>query len=167
MADFINTTTSKSAVRELRYPIATLAAFDAIISGVVATNPWNCVPYQFRGEAQPGVGVSKQSYTGKVLYQDDMGKVIGTITVKAPTQAGFTSSVLAIEENTGLEGMIGGIAARDASKDTYSCTLRCHSASGDLYYVTFTRDKVRVTSYEQDSVLADLESWADEISALS
>ena len=96
-----------------------------------------------------------------------MGKVIGTITVKAPTQAGFTSSVLAIEENTGLEGMIGGIAARDASKDTYSCTLRCHSASGDLYYVTFTRDKVRVTSYEQDSVLADLESWADEISALS
>jgi hypothetical protein len=137
MADFINTIISKSAVRELRYPIASLAAFDSIISAVVTTNPWNCVPYQLRGEAQPGVGISKEYYIGKVLYQDGMGKVIGTITVKAPTQAGFTASLNAVEGNAELEGMIGGSAVRDTTTDKFSCTLRCNAASGDLYYVTF------------------------------
>jgi hypothetical protein len=167
MADFINTITSKSAVRELRNPIASLAAFDNIISAVVTTNPWNCVPYQFRGESQPGVGITREHYIGRVLYQDDMGKVIGTITVRAPTQAGLISSVNAIEGNAGLEGMIGGSAVRDAATDKYSCTLRCHAESGDLYYVTFARDRVRVTSYKNDSVIDVLESWADGISALS
>ena len=167
MADFINTITSKSAVRELRYPIASLAVFDGIISAILTTNPWNCIPYQFQGESQPGVVISKQHYIGKVQYQDGMGKVIGSITVNGPTQTGFTSTLNAIEGNVGFEGMIGGSAVRDETTDKYSCTLRCNAASGDLYYVTFARDRVRVTSYEDDSVLADLEVWADGISALS
>ena len=167
MADFINTITSKSAVRELRYPIATLTAFDDIISDVVTMNPWNCTPYQLRGEAQPGVRITKEHYIGRVLYQDAMGKVIGTITVNAPTQTGFIASMAAIEGNTELEGMIGGSAVRDPVTDKYSCTLRCHAASGDLYSVIFARDKIRVTSYKNDSVIDDLEIWADAIPALS
>jgi len=167
MADFVNTITTKSAVRELRNQIASLAAFDDIISAILTTNPWNCIPYQYRGESQPGVVISKQHYIGKVQYQDNMGKVIGTITVHAPTQAKFTSAVNAVEENTNLENIIGGIAVRDPVTDKYSCTLRCNAASGDLYYVTFARDKIRVTSYDDDNVLYDLEIWADGISALS
>ena len=59
MADFINTTTSKSAVRELRYPIATLAAFDAIISGVVATNPG--IVFRISSEEKPSPELAFQS----------------------------------------------------------------------------------------------------------
>ena len=166
MADFITTSTAKSATRELRNPIATLAEFDTIVSAVIANNPWNCTPYQYRGESQPAVSISKEQYTAKIQYQNNTGKVIGTITVQAPTKTGLTSAVSLVQGDEDLENAIGGIAAQDPTKDKYSCTLRCNAASGDLYYVTFSRDKVRVTSYEQDSVLDDLEAWADSIPAL-
>lgn len=166
MADFITTSTTKSAIRELRNPIATLAEFDTIISAVITNNPWNCTPYQYNGESQPAVSVSKEQYTAKIQYQNSVGKVIGTITVQAPTKAGLTSAVGIVQGNQSLETAIGGIAAQNPTTDKYSCTLRCNAASGDLYYVAFSRDKIRVTSYEQDSVLDDLESWADSIPAL-
>lgn len=166
MANFITTSTTKSAIRELRNPIATLTGFDAIISAVLATNPWNCSPYQYKGEVQPAVSISKQQYTAKVQYQDNAGKVIGTITVQSPTKTGLTSAVTIVQADETLEAAIGGTAAQDPTTDKYSCTLRCNAASGDLYYVTFSRDKVRVTSYEQDSILDDLETWADSIPAL-
>ena len=166
MADFITTSTTKSALRELRNPIATLVGFDAIISAVLATNPWNCSPYQYKGEAQPAVSISKQQYTAKIQYQNNTGKVIGTVTVQSPTQTGLTSAVAIVQGDQDLETAIGGTAAQDPTTDKYSCTLRCNAASGDLYYVTFSRDKIRVTSYEQDSILDDLETWADGIPAL-
>ena len=166
MADFITTSTTKSATRELRNQIATLTEFDSIISGVIASNPWNCTPYQYRGESQPAVSISKEQYTAKIQYQNSTGKVIGTITVQAPTQAGLVSAVGIVQGDADLETAIGGVVAQDPTTDKYSCTLRCNAASGDLYYVTFSRDKIRVTSYEQDSVLDDIETWADSISAL-
>ncbi|MDR2855056.1 MAG: hypothetical protein LBV40_02720 [Methanomicrobiales archaeon] len=166
MADFITTSTTKSATRELRNKIATLAGFDSIISAIIATNPWNCSPYQYMGESQPPVSISKEQYTAKIQYQNSVGKVIGSVTVQAPTQAGLTSAVGIVQGDLDLETAIGGIAAQDPTTDKYSCTLRCNAATGDLYYVTFSRDKIRVTSYKQDSILDDLEAWADSIPAL-
>jgi len=167
MADFVQTSVSKSALRTLRNPIATLGAFDSIISAIVATNPWGCVPYTRAGEAMPGVAISTQSYTAKVRYQDNMGKVIGEVTVKSPTQAGFTTAVNNVKANTALEAAIGGTAVHDAFTDRYSATLRCNDPTGDIYSVAFTRTTVRVTSYVEDSLLATIEAWADGISALS
>ncbi len=45
--------------------------------------------------------------------------------------------------------------------------LRCHDPSGELYYVTFTRDQVRVSSYSADAILAVIEAWADTVPALA
>jgi hypothetical protein len=45
MADFVQTTNTKTAVRELAAPIADVNAFNTIVAGVIADNPWNCTAY--------------------------------------------------------------------------------------------------------------------------
>ena len=57
--------------------------------------------------------------------------------------------------------------ARDSDKETYSATVKCHDPNGELYLVTFNRDKVTVTSYEDDAILAKVETWADTVPELA
>jgi hypothetical protein len=166
MADFVQTSISKNALRILRNPFPNISAFDTVVSGVVSGNPWGCIPYTRSGTTMPPVEITREVYSGKVMYQNNVGKVIGTITVNAPTQSGFTAAIAEVLGSTDLETIVGGIPAHDPTRDTYSTTLRCCAADGDLYTVTFTRDRVRVASYNDDDVLNTLEIWADGITAL-
>jgi len=60
-----------------------------------------------------------------------------------------------------------GTAVRNPDADAFSCQLKCHDANGETYYVTLARESVRITSYEDDAVLAIVEAWADEVAALN
>ena len=53
---------------------------------------------------------------------------------------------------------------RDSS---YSATLKCHDANGELYFVNFSRDRMIVASYSEDAILAKVETWADTIAGLA
>jgi len=46
-------------------------------------------------------------------------------------------------------------------------TLKCHDPNGELYNVTFSRDRVTVQSYSDDAILAKVETWADTVPALA
>ena len=41
------------------------------------------------------------------------------------------------------------------------------AACSKTYYVTFTRDQVRISSYQDDAILALVEAWADTVPALA
>jgi hypothetical protein len=166
MADFIETAVSKSAIRILRNPLPSMSALNTIVNGVVSTNPWGCIPYTRSGTSMPPVEITREVYSGKVLYQDPYGKVIGTVTVNAPTQSGFTSAIAEVLGSSDLETSIGGVPAHDPMNDAYSTTLRCCHTNGDLYSVTFTRKQVRLSSYNDDAVINALEVWADAIPQL-
>lgn len=75
--------------------------------------------------------------------------------------AGFNAALLAISADEALATAIGGDAVHVSDKDTFSATLKCHDANGEIYYVTFGREQVRVTSYSDDAILAAIETWAD------
>ncbi|MGV8109604.1 hypothetical protein [Methanospirillum sp.] len=62
---------------------------------------------------------------------------------------------------------MGGTGSHDNSEDGYSVTLKCHTASGEFYNVTFKREKVTISSYESDTILTIVETWADTVSALA
>jgi hypothetical protein len=49
----------------------------------------------------------------------------------------------------------------DTENDSFSVTIRCHDQNGELYNVTFSRDRVTVQSYSDDAILAKVETWAD------
>jgi len=57
--------------------------------------------------------------------------------------------------------------ARDSDTETYSATLKCHDPNGEIYQITLSRDKVNLTSYEDDAIRTKVETWADTVPELA
>ena len=167
MADFVSKSTVKSAERKLTTPFASKNAMNTIIGTILADNPWGCTSYLSGGETLPAVARSSEYYSGKVIYENNDGKTVGTVTIKAPSSSGFDTCMTNVLANTSLETAMGGVASHDNSEDTFSVTLKCHAPSGELYNVRFSRDAVIISSYEADSILTTIETWADTVPELA
>ncbi|HON81877.1 MAG TPA: hypothetical protein PLN56_06440 [Methanoregulaceae archaeon] len=161
MGDFVQQSITKTAVRELASPIADIAAFNNLVSGVISGNPWGCTAYDVAGVPQAPVAKSREGYTARIEYENAEAKVVGSVTARAPTVAAFNAAVTAIAADTALATAIGGDAIHVSDEDSFSATLKCHDANGEIYYVAFGREQVRVTSYSDDAILATIETWAD------
>lgn len=167
MGDFTQTNVAKSAVRELAVPIADVTAFDTLIQDILTTNPFSCTAYEVSGVAQDPVSKSREAYTARVLYEDDEARTVGIVTARAENVAGFNASKTAILADTDLATAIGGDPVNSADDERYSVTLRCHDATGEIYYVAFSRDRITVSSYADDAILTRVETWADTKPALA
>ena len=167
MADFVETANAKTAVRTLTTPIANVSTFDAIVQAVIADNPFGCIEYMQAGVTHAGVEKSREGYTVRVNYDSDTGARLGTITARAPTVAGSTAAAAEILANVALRTAIGGTPVRDTDRETFTCQLRCHDPNGEIYIVSFGRDDVRVSSYEDDAILGKVEAWADTVPELA
>jgi hypothetical protein len=161
MGDFVQQSIVKTAVRELTTPIADVTTFNTLVAGVISGNPWSCTAYEIGGVAQPAVAKTREGYTARIEYEDNEAKIVGYVNARAPTVAGFTSGVTAILADTGLTTAMGGDPVHVTEEDSFSATLKCHHANGEIYTVTFTRDQVRVSSYSDDAILTAIETWAD------
>jgi hypothetical protein len=167
MADFVQKTTVKTAVRELAHPVADVAAFNAIVESVITTNPFACVSYMTAGTSHPAVEKTKENYVAKVIYQDGDAKTVGNDSAKFSTVAGFTAGAAALIASTALTAAHTGTPIRDTDNDTYSATLRCHDPNGEIYMITFGRQSVSLTSYSDDAIRTKVETWADTVAALA
>ncbi|MDO9323330.1 MAG: hypothetical protein Q7T80_00050 [Methanoregula sp.] len=167
MADFTQRTNVKSAIRKLAEPITDETAFNTIVQSVITTNPFGCVSYMTSGANHPPVEKSKESYTAKFVYQDGDAKTIGNSSESYNTIAGFTAGIAAVVANTANNTAHGGSAVHAGEKDTYSVTLKCHDPSGEMYFVTISRQQVAIFSYEADSIRTRIETWADGVTALA
>jgi len=167
MADFIQKTTVKTAVRQLASPIADVAAFTTIVDSVISSNPFGCVAYMTAGVNHPGVEKTKESYVAKILYQDSNAKTVGSQSGRFSTIAGFNAGATALLGSAALTAAHTGTPARDSENETYSATIKCHDPNGELYNVTFGRDSVSLTSYSDDGIRTKLETWADTLAALA
>ena len=167
MADFVNTTTTKTAVRDLAVPIADLSTFITLVQTILDTNPWGCTSYESGGQTLPAVAKTREYYSGRVIYENTEAKTVGQISVKAPTAAAFTTDVSTIIGTAALNTAMGGTPSHDSSEDKFSCTLRCHDANGELYIVALSRDKIRLSSFEADSIRTSLDTWADTLPILA
>ncbi|MFA6331544.1 MAG: hypothetical protein WCX22_01205 [Methanoregula sp.] len=167
MADFVQKTVVKSAVRKLANPIADVAAFNTIVQSVITDNPFTCTAYESAGVNHQPVEKTKEAYTAKIVYQDTDAKSVGTDSSKFNTIAGFNAGATALLGNTALAAAHGGTAVRDSANETYSATLKCHDTNGEIYMVTFGRDTVSITSYSDDAIRTRVETWADTVTALA
>ena len=168
MADFVQKTVNKTAVRDLAVPIATVTSFNNLIESIIDDNPFGCVGYT----GSDGVPVepvirNREHYTAKVNFLDGEGKRVGNISLQSPTIAAFEANAAEALANATLETAMGGEAVRNGPGETYYCQLKCHDPSGDDYYVTFTRTTVRLSSYQDDAIRTAVETWADAVGALA
>ena len=167
MADFVQSNETKNAVRELAAPISDVATFDGIVAQVIATNPFGCVAYMTSGTNHPGVEKTREKYTTRFSYQGTMAENKGNGSHSFDTMAGFNSGITALAGAAAVTAAHGGTFLHDPADDSFSATVRCHDPNGELYNVTFSRERVTVQSYSDDAILAKVETWADTIPALA
>jgi hypothetical protein len=167
MADFVEKSVTKTAVRALASPIENVSSFDTIVQSVITGNPFACVAYTEGGVTHQPVEKSKESYVAKVVYQDALAKTVGNESGKYTTIAGFNAGAAAILADTALTAAHTGTPVRDPANETYSVTLKCRDPNGEIYMVTFSRDSVSLTSYSDDAIRTKVETWADTVAALA
>jgi hypothetical protein len=167
MADFVQNSTVKSAVRTLAEPFTDLAAFNTVVESVITSNPFGCAEYMTAGVTHQPVEATKEAYVAKIVYVDTEAKTVGNDSGKYNSVAGFTAGAASMLANATNAAAHGGTAVRDFAGDTYSKSLRCHDPNGELYYVTFSRQQVTLTSYSDDAIRTKVEDWADTIPALA
>ncbi|MFH0967801.1 MAG: hypothetical protein V1862_08985 [Methanobacteriota archaeon] len=167
MADFITSNTTKTAVRDLAEPIPDITTFVTLVQSILDTNPWGCTTYQSAGQTLPAIAKTRESYSGRIVYENAEAKTVGQISVKAPTAASFNTDVSTIVGTAALNTAMGGSPSHDSSEDKFSCTLRCHDVNGELYLVALSRDKIRLSYFEADTIRTSLETWADNLPILA
>ena len=161
MADFIQTTNTKSAVRDLSVSIADITTFDALVQDIIDTNPFGCTAYVEQGVAIDPVVRAKEAYDAKIVYENLEADTIGDVSVNVASVAAFGTAAGHVMSDDALATAIGGTQSRNTAKDTYSCKLKCHDANSETYYVTLSRDKVRISSYADETIRTAVETWAD------
>ena len=169
MADFVQKTINKSAVRELTVPIASVTSFNTLIESVIADNPFGCVDHTGPdGKVIDAVIRNREHYTAKVNFIDEQtGKRLGTVSLQSPSIAAFDANAAEVLANTPLATAMGGVAERNFGGESYYAQLKCHDPTGDDYYDTFTRRTVRISSYQDDAIKTAVETWADGVPALA
>jgi hypothetical protein len=168
MADFVQKTVNKTAVRDLAVPIATVTSFNTLIESIIEDNPFGCVGYT-GSDGQPVAAVvrNREHYTAKVNFLDGEGKRVGNVSLQSPTIAAFEANAAEVLANAALEAAMGATdALRNGPGETYYAQLKCHDPSGDDYYVTFTRKTVRLSSYQDDAIRDAVDTWADLVPEL-
>jgi hypothetical protein len=167
MADFIQKTNVKTAMRTLAAPIADVAAFNTIVQSVITGNPFGCVAYATAGVTHQPVEKSKENYVAKIVYLDANAKSVGTNSGKFNSIAGFNAGAAALLASAPLTAAYAGSPARDSERETYSATLKCRDPNGEIYQITFSRDRVSLSSYSDDAIRTKVETWADTVAALA
>jgi hypothetical protein len=167
MADFVQKTTIKTAVRELANPIADVSTFDSIVQAVITTNPFGCVSWTQTGVTHQPVEKTRENYVAKIVYQDALAKTTGTGSHRFNSIAGFNAGATALLAASAVTAAHTGTAARDPASETYSATLNCRDPNGENYMVTISRDRVNLTSYSDDAIRTKVETWADSVPALA
>ncbi len=166
MADFIQNTNVKSAVRRLASPIASVTAFNLIVQSVITDNPFGCISYMTSGVNHPPVEKSKESYTAKFVYEDGNAKRVGSGSETYSAITGFNTGISAVIANSANITAHDGTVTHDAESDSYSATLKCHDPNGEYYFLNISRAQVSLSSYTDDSIRANVEIWADGVQAL-
>ncbi|MFA5397183.1 MAG: hypothetical protein WC346_14330 [Methanogenium sp.] len=104
---------------------------------------------------------SQERYDAKIVYENLEADKVGDVSVKVASVAAFSAAAAQVMADTALATAIGGTPSRNYAKDAFSCKLKCHDPSGETYFVTLSRTKVRIYSYADDAIRNTVESWAD------
>ena len=100
MADFVQKTLNKTAVRDLSVPIASVEQFDSIVEMVFDDNPFGCVEYTTRdGQTIAPIIKNREHYTAKVNFVNGEGKKVGTVSLQSPTIAAFEANASEVLDN--------------------------------------------------------------------
>jgi hypothetical protein len=167
MSQFKQMTGKRSAYRKLKNPFPDIMAFDAVIRSLITKNPLGCTSYLKAGKNHPPVEKVREMYTAKFVYVNANGKRIGYGLDMYRTIEGYQYGIAAVISNVANTSAHGGKARHLPDSDLFSVTLKCHDPKDGLFFVSLARDRMTLSSYEDDAIRARVVRWADSIAALA
>lgn len=167
MTHFRQKSGSRSASKRLKHPLPDIATFSAIVQDLIMKNPLGCTSYFIKRRNFPPVMSVRERYTAKFVYLNAQGKQVGASSEVYDSAEGYeigkASMITSLANIAAHRGKI--VHLPDA--DLFSATLKCHDPSGELYFVSLARDRITVSSYEDDAILKTVEKWAGTIPELA
>jgi len=161
MADFMVTSTVKVSDRPLTTPFTTHEAVLTIAEALVTDNPFEAAEIE----------ISRKRFTGTYAMYDTTVEDCPVSVVRISDYEKKTDDAWAfVKLDTGFRDSVGFDELIDAeagypNATSGSVTVKVKN-DNETFYVAFTNEKVRVYSYEDDGVVATLETWADGKAAL-
>jgi hypothetical protein len=166
MAHFKERTGNKSAFWYFRNPFPDVAAFDIIVRSLVLKNPLGCMPYMKAGRNHPPVEKVREMYTAKFVYEDAEGKQVGNGLDMYTSVEGYQYGIAAVITNMANVAAHRGKARHVPGSDHFSVTLKCHDPDCGLFFISLSRERLTLSSYEDDELLERVRRWADGVPAL-
>jgi len=157
---------TKSAIRELKTPIPDITTFDAIVKSLILANPLECTSYM-KKRTHPPIEKVRQLYTTKFVYENGDGERVGTGQDTYDTVEGYLYGIASVITNMANLAAHGGRAKHTSDADLFSILLKCHDPNGEIYFLSLSRQRVTVASYNDDAIRRRVEKWADGVPALA
>jgi hypothetical protein len=158
---------TKSARRILKTPFPDIPAFDGIVRSLVMNNPLGCTSYHSIRKHHPPVEIVREMYTAKFVYLNAKGKRIGTGLDMYDSVEGYETGIAAVISNMANIASHRGKVKHITAADHFSVLLKCHDPDGELYFLSIARDRVTVSSYNDDGIRKRVEKWTDGVPALA
>ena len=157
---------TKSATHLLKHPFPDIGTFSAVVLALRLRNPLGCTSYYARRRAFPAVMPVRERYTAKFIYLDKDGKQVGTSSEVYDSVEGYETGVAAMISNLANIASHRGKIVHCKDADLFSVTLKCHDGGGQLYFLSFARDHITVSSYTDDAIRKRVEAWSESVPEL-
>jgi len=165
-AKFLQKKGSNSATRTMGESIPDITVFDGIVRTLSMKNPLGCRSYRSAREAHKAVEKVRELYTAKFVYEDDRGKRVGTGSETYNSVGGYRTGIASVISNMANIASHGGTPSHTPEADLFAVTLSCNDPDHGLYSLSLLRNRITVSSFGDDAVLARVGIWADSVPEL-
>jgi hypothetical protein len=165
MPAFKETPHKKSSVLSLATPFPDIRAFSALVQSAILKNPFGCTSYMDGKKNHPPLKKVREMYTAKFVYMDNRHQV-GSGSDIYDTVEGYEDGIAAVVSNTANAMAHRGKARHVPAADLFSVTLQCHDPDDTLWFLSFARDRVTISNYQNDEVIKRVAAWARTVPAL-
>jgi hypothetical protein len=167
MAHFNQKPGTKSATHHLKKPLPDITAFDTVVRSLVLDNPLGCTSYRSRRRNHPPVAKVREMYTAKFVYEDTEGRRIGSGQETYNSPEGYLYGIAAVISNMANVAAHRGKVRHIPDADLFSVILKCNDPGGEQYFLSIARDRMTVSSYENDEIRRRVGQWTDSVPSLA
>jgi hypothetical protein len=158
---------TKSIVRTLKHPFPDITAFTNVVWSLILKNPLGCISYMSEKRNHPPLEIAREMYTAKFVYLNAAEKQIGRGLDMYDTVEGYQTGIAAVISNMANIASHRGKVRHLLDADLFSVTLKCHDPNGELYFLSLARNRVTLSSYNNDEIRKRVEKWSGEVPELA
>jgi hypothetical protein len=167
MAKFRQKKRTNSVARNLKHPFHDILAFDTVIRSLVLKNPLGCTSYMSGKKNHPPIEKVREMYIAKFVYEDARGKRVGSGSETYNSIDGYHTGIAAVISNMANIASHGGKPRHTPDADLFAVTLTCNDPNAGLYFLSIARNRITLSSYNDEAIRKRVERWANGVPALA